>query len=400
MTGYSTNGDILWPGTPDWSQAPTETLAFATDVQQAAAGAQLARALLDAPRRTFAFQQVFGPDESQLADAVLERVGQGWLWLPIFPDAYWLPEPIDAGSTSIFLDTTGRDFAVGARVALYADIGTWELATIAALDASHLELTGPTQNAWGVGARLFPVRRARLTDAAKGSYLNDVVSTLSATLEIDEACAWPAAFPTAAVYRTQPVLEWRNEESEDPTGEYDRLASNVDNGLSAPYLIDIPGVPFRAQSQRFALQGRAQHAAFRSLLYALNGREAACWVPSWLADARLTAPAAANATTLTIANVGITVTGGPRMNRQDLAIELYDGTHLYRRVTAASAAGAAETLTLDSAPGVALTPGNVRAIGWLRLCALASDTVQIQHITDADGAGVATLAWQAVQHAL
>jgi hypothetical protein len=90
--------------------------------------------------------------------------------------------------------------------------------------------------------------------------------------------------------------------------------------------------------------------------------------------------------------------GAEQVNRPDIAIEVLDGTKFYRRVTGSSASGDEETLQLDSALGQAVAPGAVRSIGWLSVCASATDNFQIEHQDDADGRGVANINWQALKN--
>ncbi|HEX7383349.1 MAG TPA: hypothetical protein VF291_03490, partial [Burkholderiaceae bacterium] len=110
----------------------------------------------------------------------------------------------------------------------------------------------------------------------------------------------------------------------------------------------------------------------------------------------LTLAASSSGTQLKVSDDGYGVFGRLQPGRRDLHIELADGTVLYRRITASAASGDAETLTLDAALPAAIAPGAVRQINWLTLCSLASDSVKIDHQTDAAGVAVAALSWQAV----
>ena len=56
-------------------------------------------------------------------------------------------------------------------------------------------------------------------------------------------------------------------------------------------------------------------------------------------------------------------------------------------------------LTVLQAVAVKVIAATPRAmISFLAMCQLASDTVQIAHITDADGVAQASTPWQAVKH--
>jgi hypothetical protein len=392
---YAVGQPIVWPCTPNWATPVNETLAFLTDAMQSSGtGAEQARALRTAPRRGFSFSALMADDAQRIVDAIRFDIGVRQFLLPIYPDQQWLTAPVAAVAAGIDCATAGFDFQAGAQAVLWRDARHWELVTVDSIAASSLAFTAATANAWGPGDRLIPVRKARLAGAPQATRHSDDIMALDVQTIIDEPCDWPAAWPTATLYRGQPVLEWHNEESDDPTDEYDRMSGTVDQDTGPVYYFDLPGMPFRAQSQNFKLYQRAQHSSFRSLLYQLAGQSAQLWVPTWLQDVRLTQALASNATQLHVPWMGYSQFGYLQRNRRDIAIELYDGTRFYRRITGSAETGDTEVLQIDSALGVALDPSAVRAIGWLTMCAAASDTTQIQHVTDADGTATASISWR------
>lgn len=395
--GYAVGQPPLWPFPPDWSNPVSESLVWLTDAMQAATGGAQVRDLRDAPRRSFSIQCTVDQDDRRIVDAFGFDIGVQPLMLPIYPDVQLLGAALAIGATSVPCRTAGFDFVIGGSAVLWQDVTHWELVTVAAIAADALTLSAATVATYPLGSRLYPVRKARLTEAPQTAHQSDEAATVQAQFIIDEPCDWTPAWPSTATYRGLPVLEWRNEESDDPTDEYDRMGGSVDQDVGPVFYFDLPGMPFRTQSQRFQLLGRDRHSAFRALAYQLAGRVTDCWVPSWEADVRLAQPVAANATQISVAWMGYTQFGYLQPNRRDLRLELLDGTVLYRRITGSAETGATEVLQLDSALGVAVSLAQVRQINWLSVCALAADTVTIEHDTDADGLGVATLNWQAVK---
>jgi hypothetical protein len=397
MMGYAVNQPVLWPAPPDWDGGVDETLAWLTDVLQSTATAmQQTRALRATPRRTFAFQTVELADARRIIDAILFNLGTTQFLLPIYPDVQWLAAPLALGATAIACTTAGYDFAVGSQAVLWQDEQHWELATVAAMDTASLTLAAPTANAWPLGTRLYPVRAARLQKMPEITEFSSDAASLKVTLLLDESCDWPAAWPGAATYRGVPVLEWRGDESNGPTVQYTRQGNSVDADTGKVYYFDLPGLPFRVQSQDFVLGGRDAHTAFRSLLYALAGQAGQLWVPSWQDDLRLLADVGATDITISVAPCYYSLFGAQQTNRRDIRIELVDGTVLYRRITGSAQLAGSETLQIDSALGQAVPLAQVRQINWLSLCQLASDSAKLSHATDADGVATATLQWQAV----
>lgn len=393
--GYAIGQPLLWPASPDWAQPVNETLAWLTDVMQSSASAmQQVRQLLAAPRRSFAWQSISNGDERRIVDAVRRQVGIAQFLLPVYPDVQWLTGVLASGSTGVDCDTDGFDFLVGGQVLLWRDAQNWELATIASISSGALTFAAATAQAWGVGDRLYPIRKARLTQAPQEDQASDDASTLQVQALIDEASDWTPAWPSATAYRGTPVMDWRGDESTDPTDEYDHVSGNVDNGTGPIWYYDIPAQPFRVQAQQFLLSGRVDHSRFRALAYQLAGRVAQCWVPDWQSSVRMSAPITASGVNLTVAWQGYTLCDYQQGNRRDLRIELNDGTALYRRITGSAESGDNEVLQIDGALGVAVDPSAVRQINLMSVCAAANDTVQIQHQTDADGVATAIINWQ------
>jgi hypothetical protein len=393
---YAADQPMPWPLVPDWSEGVTETLEWSTEVlRPSRSAAAQHRGLRDAPRRSFEWRSLAEGQERRLLDLlVAERRAAQW-YLPIWPDAQVIGSAVAAGgAVAVPCVTTGRDFAVGAKALLYASALLWEVVTVAAIAAD--QITAALASAWPAGTQLYPLRLARLAQAPEAEALaaeRERRERVQAWL--DEPANWPAAMPTAATYRTVPVLEWRPEWSDGPQSSGERTVEVLDNGQGLPQWADMLGRALRAQKATWLLYGRTEQAAWRALLHALRGRATPVWVPSWTTDLRLVSAVTAVATTLVVEWCGYTLYGLAKPGSRDIRIELGNGTALCRRVTAAavSGGGATETLTIDAALGVAVAVADVRQICFLRLATLASDTVQLEHLTDADGAARCTLAF-------
>ncbi len=387
---------LVWPMPPEWSEPVTERLAWLTDVLQAeATGTTQHRQLRLSPRRTFSFQVVAVESERAILDMLLARHGGTWM-LPIWPDASWLEAELPAGSVSVSCSTAGRDFIVGGRALLHRSIDRWELVEVAAVGGNGIELTAPTQASFGPGDRVYPVRRAQLQDGASDEQLFAAASRFTLTFDIAEPSDWPQ-LQAPAIYRDHPVISMRPDESTNLTANHTRLESVVDYDTAQPLVHDVADVGLRTQQDQWVVYGRGEHTEFRSLLYTLAGRGRPMWVPSWAADLVPAGVVAANSRSLRVEWAGYSLYGLARPNRTDLRIELQDGTVLYRRISASVSAGALEILTLDEPlASTTVSAAQIRMISFLALCTLASDDIEIEHVTDADGLAKSTLSWQSV----
>lgn len=397
MGAFTIDGARVWPLPPNWDNGLTETLAWSTDVLQASATAiSKHRQLLIAPRRGFAFEVLEGGQGRRVADALLAGYGGDWL-LPIWPDVQFLSGLV-AGEEFIVCETAGFDFAADAKALLWRAVNDWTVVDVAEVTDTGLALAAPLEADWADVMRLYPMRRARVHDSAEETLYSDDASKRTLSFDIADACDWPALDSDAiATYLGHPVVDVRPTETNDATASYSRLAQTVDYGTADPLVHDLPGLALRAQKSQWALGDRAAHTWFRSLLYTLCGRRSPIWVPSWASDLVPISAIAGGATTLTVEWAAYTLFGLGQVNRQDVRIELVDGTVLYRRIHAAVESDVSETLTFSSAlSDSAILPGQVRAISFMALSTLASDSIEIEHATDASGLATATTGWQAV----
>ncbi|MBI1627094.1 hypothetical protein, partial [Comamonas suwonensis] len=334
----------LWTFPPNWSNSFKETLEWLTDVLQSPSGAEQRRALRLAPRRSFSFEVLVHQADRTRFDLWAHVLGAQPLALPIWTDAQYLGTPVAAGSSSIVASTAGYDFGAGGLAALASDeLDSWELVDVDQVTAGGLALATPTSHSWPKGSRLLPVRKALLQSLPEPVRLTDELARASVSFELIEPSSWPVQLP-ATLYRGKPVLESRPDESNDLTLGYERLTQRLDNQVGIPRITDTSGYGFVLQQHAWAIWGREEHTAFRSLLYGLRGRQASIWVPTHAAD--LVAAGQVQGQTLQVQPCGyadLITTGKARMGRQDLRIELVTGEALHRRITAAAAGGTLET---------------------------------------------------------
>lgn len=393
---FVSGGPVVWPVPPDWGTSVRESLAWSTDILQASAtGSTQHRGLRESPRRGFAFDVVAEGQERRVADALLaDRGGRAWL-LPIWPDVQTLPVAVASADEAITCRTAGFDFADGGQALLWRGVNQWRVVAIDSVESEGLALSAAVGGNWAAGTRLYPLRRARLEARSAIVAVTDTLDRPRVSFALSEPCDWPATLP-ATTYLGHPVLDTWPDFGSDGEVQYDRLLETQDNGTAAPFVADVAGVSLRGWRATWELWGRGQQAAFRGLLYGLHGRRVPIWVPTWQQDLRLAAPMGSATTAMSVEWAGYTLFGRQQPNRRDIAIELGNGTVLYRRITASVEAGSTETLTLSSALGVAITPAQVRRISFLCLCTLASDQIDIEHFTDSDGRARAITPFQAV----
>jgi len=388
----------LWTFPPNWNSTLKETLEWLTDVLQSPSGAEQRRALRLAPRRSFSFEVLVNQAQRTRSDLWAHVLGAQPFALPIWTDTQYLGSPVAPESSAIAASTAGFDFAAGGMAVLASE--DWSISELVDVDqvvAGGLTLAAPTLHAWPAGSRLLPARKALLQSLPEPVRMTDELARSSLSFELIEPCSWPAQLP-ATVYRGKPVLETRPDESNDLTLGYERLTQRLDNQVGIPRITDTSGYGFVLQQHAWALWGRDEHTAFRSLLYGLRGRQASIWVPTHAAD--LVATGQVQGQTLQVQPCGyadLVTTGKARMGRQDIRIELATGEALHRRITAAATGATLETLALDQPLPAGVSASTITRISFMALCRLAEDSAEITHHTDADGLAKATLKFRGVR---
>lgn len=375
---------VAWMLPPDWSNGVTETLAWLTDMQQAQDGSQLREVIREAPRRDWQFAVVANGSQRRILESALYDWGARTWALPVWPDVTWLVASVAAGIDTLAVDTRHLDYVVGGLALLYHDEHAWEVVEISAVTDAQLTFARPTTGTYVAGDRIYPCRMARLVETTSVSRKTDDLMAATVHMQTMEPCDWPAVAP-ATTYLGVPVLEDRCDWGDDRAAGYARQTVVTDNDIGIPDVLDPSGQPWLTLPFRWVLQGRAERAAHRSLLYWLQGRAQALWMPSGAADLMLATTIGANATTLTIEWAGVTRYQRQQPGRRHLRIELLDGSVFYRHVTACADTGDTEQLALDAALGVDVAPVDVQLISWMLLATLSSDSVQITHDTDSLG---------------
>lgn len=374
-----------WMVPPDWANNVTETLSWLTDVQQAYDGNQTRLVCREAPRRQWEFTAIAYERERQILEAALyDWTARRWA-LPVWTDVTWLTSALQAGLDIVPIDTVNLDFRVGGIAVLWSSAWRYELVEISDVATGALVLKNPTTKAWAKGDRIYPCRTAMLTEAPSLPRLSDRLIKAQVRFLAAEPCDWPAVAPMTS-YLGYPVLETRTDEPEDMAATHGRQMTLIDNDIGIPLINDPTGLPWPTQAFYWLLSGRQTRAKHRSLLYWLQGRANALWLPTWMDDIELTIEVTSISTTLSIVWIGYARFLHQRPGRRHLRIELKDGTVWYRRVTGSvEVDDENETLSIDTALGRSIKPSQVRQISWMMLATLNTDNVDIGHVHDSMG---------------
>jgi hypothetical protein len=386
-----------WALTPDWQTPVEELLGWKTDRLRAWDATEQRRALRIAPRRNVKFSTWMSRQDKQFVENQFFAWG-ALIWaLPIWWDGQYLSVQSNPGDMLVLADTAGRDFVTNGLAIILTDARTYEVIQLGTVTPTQLNLVRSIVGTWPTGSKLYPVRSARLMNAQRITRNNGSNADVEPEFLIVEACDWPAAtgLPT---YRGAPVLEDSPSVTDTSEGSYDRDTFTIDNQTGAIDVFDSAGIGFPNNSHNWFLKGKAAHSNFRSLLYLLKGAQGEIWVPSYENDLTLIANIAPADVSLQCQNSGLALYA-VKLNRQDVRIELTNGTIYYRRITGASViAPTVELVTVSSAFGVSIAASSIRRISFMVLSVLASDEITIAHDTAIRGISECSTPFRAVNH--
>lgn len=380
----------------------TEELAWLTDLLQAPTGGTQHRRLRQSPRTTLTFSALESGANRRWMDVLLRANSAGAWWSPVSIDARALTADVAAASSSLPVDMAAARFVDGGHALVVGtDPRRFEVLEIAAsgVGGSTLTLAGTTANAWPAGTQVIPVRRARLAEMPQvGRFTADDSALVQFRFRLEEPLDTVAAMP-GATYRSYPMFDafapaWTS----DPVWVPERLTDVQDDDLATPFVADTAGVALGKVTMQYTLDTAAAIRIFREALFALAGRWSPAWVPSWTHDLRLAASVAGGQSYIDVEGPLLS-TQPLAANHRDLRIELFDGTVLYRRISAVAAQSTTiDRLTLDAALPSAFTTAQVKMISFLTLSVQDSDTNMLRYF-DAQTMQC-ELVWRELDHEL
>jgi len=368
-----------WSFIPDWSNGIIERLQWQTDVLQSFDMREQRRAMRIAPRKTFEFDMFLSDAERRYAEASIWGWGARVWALPIWTDGQELSASLPAGSTSISIDTTTRDFKAGGLAMILGDAFNFETLEILSVASGSITLPRPTARTWPTGTRVYPAREARLDESVGLQRWTRDVSTSRITFRLVEPVDNTAS-GGVTTYRGYPLLTREPNWIAEPTIDLQRKLAQIDNLTGVRYFDDESGLPSQVQRMRWMLTSRTEIEEVRQLLYAMRGRQGAAWVPTWTNDLSIVSTVDLSGTAIDVAYCGYTKQIAASTGRRDIRIALANGTVLYRRITTSTElSSTTERLSIDTALGVTVQPSDVAMISYIALMRLDVDEVDIAY---------------------
>jgi hypothetical protein len=361
---------------PNWGVGVTEHLEWMTDVLTSPTEAEQRIALRLTPRRLFSAQIEPIDEERTFLDLFIRGLGQQEFMLPLWHDHAALDAPASAGATTLSFDTTDREFVDGGMAILMgADAMNCEAVQIDTVASGALTLSTGTAAAWAAGTTIHPLRRSWLRDTPKMSRQTDSFDVAPMEFLLSGAQSYDGGTEDLATFDGYPILSPAPNWSATLDLELLRNLDVIDGKVGLRSVYDPAGRGFNTQMHRWMLNGRAEQAAFRRLLYRLAGK------PTFGSDLIIAGAASPGATHIDVKQCGLAYTAFPAEGR-DHAITA-DGEVLTFTGPATLVGPGVERIALSTALVAGLAVGD--SLSFLDIGRLDSDTIDIHHETDSDG---------------
>lgn len=381
----------LWLNEPNWENGMIETLEWKTWIGTSESSAEQRVAQRRFPRRSIEANFRGLDFKHSLLQQALVAAGRYQMLVPLWMYRTRLTQELTAQSTSVFGDFRFRQFVAGEIILLRnpEDFYDYELATLNEASDGELITTTPLQKAWPKHTYILPVRVFRIVDEASLTARSSRAVDATVRFEqdtIERQTVDISAFPLHPLDGL-PVLGIDNNWRETPSLGYRRDVFAFDNEIGRPAYFDVGGQSQFAVNWMYSTYGRAELNFLRSLLYYFRGRLRICWVPSLTDDITVVETVRPLEGEVGVQRFGYAQYGAVDQDiRKNIVFVMKDGTIIFNQVVSSRTRGDVEYLTLADNLTQAYEPEDFLRVIFISRARLNSDSLEIKHHTDADGA--------------
>lgn len=370
---------------PNWADGILERWQWLTDVQTAIAGDQVRVSLIPEPRLVVEFSVI-----EQGWSPLLDSLVNGWqgkaFYLPFHRDVVPLAADVAAGATLISTPTAGYTWEAGGLAAFWTDPDTYEVAEILYVDPGQLTLSTPLSDAWPAGARVAPLRKAWLNDAASATRFTGTVTEARLVFELETPLPvipdeWANGLGGPWTRDGFALFEHRPNWGENPQVEYQRRMRYFDNKTGVKWKEDPSARGWIKRTHLHTFYDRVTINRMLAWVAQRRGRAVAYLAPVWESDLVVTQPTLAADITLTVATRGYAQLYSAIAGRNYVALRHAGGWIIRKVLSAVSLSATEDQLNLDAAIGVALAPSAWLDVRWAERCHLAADTLELKWFT-------------------
>jgi hypothetical protein len=357
-----------------------ETLSWLTQIIKGKSGSEQRISLRRTPRQGFKFDIFFHDEQEQAKFEAQLFTWQKRSWgVPVWAEKVAHSGTINAGDTSISVDTRYADFRDDSLAIIYQDKDNYEVVKVSTKTDSSLTLEVEMQNSFTGNKFIMPVRVAQMPVRARNKMTPDGHSFASCEFLVTLNTLLTGYTPVETYKSLAVILDPSYaEDAQDFESDGD---ITISDGGTGPFdIFSDSEFNIVSQSQVFKNWSKMGCWTFRNLLHYLYGRQVAVWMPTYKNDLQLSQAIGASDVNFRIQNIKLADNMGVNDLRTDIAFMFPDGTNYYREITGiVEHSDTEEIITIDSSIGIPISPGDCE-ICFLDKVRLASDEVEIDWI--------------------
>lgn len=377
---------ILYPESPlhpNWSDSYVVELSFKTDIKSSRSGREQRRATRDEPRKKLEFSVNATRTRFGSFNRLLERWMDRPIILPELPRRVRLEAPLLGGNVVAFLAETAPDWIIDGGQVVLAYKGYYETRTVDAIAGDEVTFVEFTDMDWPIGTTIHPALSGLLSESQSSQRHTNQAATANVEFDVIPGSEPERTIPAAAetfngreTFMTK--FNWATLPSVAVASERETIDYDV-----GPIEVFTP-IAFRMRTVKAAFLGRtfAEAEAMQDFFERMKGRRGEFYMPTWEPDIQIFGTAASGTNTLTVEGTEFARDFADSTIHKAICVFMQDGTTVYRLITAIAEVGDDSQITVTGNWSTNLTADNVRMISWFLVCRHATDTLQIEWLTN------------------
>lgn len=370
---------------PNWNSSVKIKYSWQTSIKRGIEGNEQRSKLKSWPRRNIAWQsQISTNYQRNLLTRKLFFDFQNIFGIPLWPYVTQLTSAASIDDTTIYCDTTYKNFADNQIVLITADFINYDYGSISSFNDTSITLTSGLTRDFILGASVYPVLQGRISNN-RFQAVSQLTSRIS---NVD--------FDFSETYEESQVFVPGSLDHDTYNGYYvlnnePNWASNVELGINKPFeVLHNIGIDtsycYQLESD-FSLKAKYTFYTasainqFENFFNTMRGKYDSFWVPTWGNDFVITSAITSTDTTLSIENINYY----SNWLNNDLIGRIifikYKSTEVFKKIISAPSA---YSIQLDSAIGIDVT---VNELGNLVSCFLLpvrfdQDELEMEYINN------------------
>lgn len=364
-----------------------ERLEWMTDIIQAEDGSEQRIAVREHPRQLFQWSFRITTDEQRrkIENILIDFLGRTF-GIPMWHEGMTLSTAVAQGDTVLNLVSTDyTDIRDGGLALIYEDEDTFDVATVTSHTGTTITLASEVSRAYGLDARVYPLRTAVIEGKPQGRQYTVNVLDLDLTWRVTDNVADIASTGSLSTYNGKLVMDQKNvlgKNQKTMKVGYDRDQVEFDPGTGQSYQTPLDRVARHSRTKGLRATGKQGLWELRQLLWAIRGRQVSFYMPTDLPEFTVLQDLAAASDGIQIQENGYAKHVRSEAPYNVIRLTLTDGTEILRTVTAAVDQGnGTESWTVDSNWDSDISVASIAKVDILEQVRFDTDNITIEHLS-------------------